>query len=49
MGLWGYSSKHWEIPPMLMVVPSHCYERFSELLPGIAGLDVFDIVISNLK
>jgi hypothetical protein len=48
MALWGYSSKHWEIPPMLMVVPSHCYERFSELLP-IAGLDVFDIVISNLK
>ena len=23
-----------------MVLPSHCYERFSRLLPGIAGLDV---------
>ena len=26
--------------PMLMVVPSHCYEEFSQLLPGIAWLDV---------
>ncbi|NEP84510.1 MAG: hypothetical protein F6K39_44210 [Okeania sp. SIO3B3] len=23
-----------------MVLPSRCYERFSRLLPGIAGLDV---------
>ncbi|WP_293088405.1 hypothetical protein, partial [Okeania sp. SIO3B5] len=40
MALWGYSSKHCEIPPVSMVLPSHCYERFSQLLPGIAGLDV---------
>ncbi|NER02188.1 MAG: hypothetical protein F6K17_05845, partial [Okeania sp. SIO3C4] len=27
-------------PPAWMVLPSRCYERFSRLLPGIAGLDV---------
>ena len=25
---------------MLMVLPSHCYEHFFLLLPGITGLDV---------
>jgi len=44
MALWGYSSKHCEIPPMLMVVPSHCYERYFLVLPGIAGFDVSEVL-----
>jgi hypothetical protein len=40
MALWGYSSKHCEIRPMLMVLPSHCYEMFPLLLPGMAWFDV---------
>ena len=27
---------------MSMVLPSHCYERYFLVLPGIAGLDVSD-------
>jgi len=31
-----------------MVMPSQCYERFSRLLPGIAGLDVSVLVRNNI-